>query len=87
MQSIYYYMISIRSGKQPPGRHTEDISGRQPGRQIPSSIFSIVMKAPHETIHLALVTRISSNLIISVKTNELLIPVSSAGGGRSGVRA
>ena len=45
-----------RSGRHPPGRPTEDISGRQPGRQIASSIFSIVMKAPHETIHLALVT-------------------------------
>ena len=53
-------MIIIRSGRQPPGRHTEDISGRQPGRQKPGSILSIVIKAPHTTLYLTLVTVISN---------------------------
>ena len=39
-----------------PEGPTEDISGRRPGRPIPSSIISFVIKAPHETMHLALVT-------------------------------
>ena len=46
-----------KNGRHPPGRPTEDISGRQPGRPTPSSILSFVIKAPHETMHLALVTK------------------------------
>ena len=52
-----------------PEGPTEDISGRRPGRPIPSSTISFVIKAPHETMHLALVT------IVVIITMTIMIVV------------